>query len=98
MTTFINQPKTPTGLTWDEATMTWNQAEGTWDYSNDFTPQTKNTTTFTNQSKNSGQTFADVVISNVAPSTFNDAYEVIPIKDRTFNDVVGTLWANQTKN
>ena len=52
-TTFTNQPfGSVASLTWDAADFTWNAAQGTWDAPRDvFTPATKNTTTFSNQSK-----------------------------------------------
>ena len=52
-TSFTNQARSGSDLTWDKADFPWNEAEGTWD--NPVTPlsrQTKNTPSFVNQPKN----------------------------------------------
>ena len=97
-TTFTNQPKTATGLTWDEATMSWDSQTGTWDYPISFAPQPRSSTTFTNQSRSSGTLFSETLMSTLESSTFDDDYIGTPIKDRTFNDLIYTQWANQTKS
>lgn len=51
---FTNQNKSAsTNLTWNEATFSWDDANGTWDAPQaSYNKQTKNTATFTNQTKN----------------------------------------------
>jgi len=51
-TTFANEQFSSSGLTWDEATFTWDEATGTWNNPFSYNNQGKNTSSFTNETKN----------------------------------------------
>jgi hypothetical protein len=50
-TSFANQAKGASSITWDQANLTWDQAQGTWDNPFEWNNRTKDATSFSNQTK-----------------------------------------------